>query len=77
MEKLSRRPVQAPEAIRLPMTAKLPLLDNDQLRNSIEGVSYFKNTLKKYFLKKATIVYLYPLQLISATSSSHSFFSSE
>ena len=36
-------------------------LQNDLLQDPDEGVSYFKNTLKKYFLKGATNVYLYRL----------------
>ena len=37
------------------------VLQNDLLQNPDEGVNYFKNTLKKYFLKGATNVYLYRL----------------
>ena len=37
------------------------VLQNDLLQDSDEGVNYFKNTLKKYFLKGATNVYLYRL----------------
>ena len=37
------------------------LLQNDLLQDPDEGVNYFKNTLKKYFLKGATNVYLYRL----------------
>ena len=35
------------------------VLQNDLLQDPDEGVNYFKNTLKKYFLKGATNVYLY------------------
>ena len=34
------------------------VLQNDLLQDPDEGVNYFKNTLKKYFLKGATNVYL-------------------
>ena len=37
------------------------VLQNDLLQDPDEGVNYFKNTLKKYFLKGATNVYLYRL----------------
>ena len=37
------------------------VLQNDFLQDPDEGVNYFKNTLKKYFLKGATNVYLYRL----------------
>ena len=37
------------------------VLQNDQLQDPDEGVSYFKNTLKKYFLKGATNVCLHRL----------------
>ena len=37
------------------------VLQNDLLQDPEEGVNYFKNTLKKYFLKRATNVYLYRL----------------
>ena len=37
------------------------LLDNELLLDPTEGVNYFKNTLKKYFLKGTTNVYLYRL----------------
>ena len=37
------------------------LLDNNLLRDPVEGVNYFKNTLKKYFLKGPTSVRLYRL----------------
>ena len=37
------------------------VLQNDILQDPDEGVNYFKNTLKKYFLKGATNVYLYRL----------------
>ena len=34
------------------------VLDNELLQDPAEGVNYFKNTLKKYFLKGTTNVYL-------------------
>ena len=37
------------------------VLQNDLLQDPDEGVNYFKNTLKKYFLKGATNVCLYRL----------------
>ena len=37
------------------------VLQNDLLQGPDEAVNYFKNTLKKYFLKGATNVYLYRL----------------
>ena len=37
------------------------VLQNDLLQDPDEGVNYFKNTLKKYFLKGETNVYLYRL----------------
>ena len=37
------------------------VLQHDLLQDPDEGVNYFKNTLKKYFLKGATNVYLYRL----------------
>ena len=37
------------------------VLQNDLLQDPDEGVNYFKNTLKKYFLKGAINVYLYRL----------------
>ena len=37
------------------------LLDNNLLRDPAEGVNYFKNTPKKYFLKGPTSVCLYRL----------------
>ena len=37
------------------------VLQNDLWQDPDEGVNYFKNTLKKYFLKGATNVYLYRL----------------
>ena len=37
------------------------VLQNDILQDPDEGVNYFKNTLKKYFLKGATNVYLHRL----------------
>ena len=37
------------------------VLQNDLLQDPDEGVNYFKNTLKKYFLKGANNVYLYRL----------------
>ena len=37
------------------------VLQNGLLQDPDEGVNYFKNTLKKYFLKGATNVYLYRL----------------
>ena len=36
------------------------VLLNDRLQDPEEGVNYFKNTLKQYFLKGTTNVYLYP-----------------
>ena len=38
---------------------KEAVLQNDLLQDPEEGVSYFKNTLKKFFLKGLTNVYLY------------------
>ena len=35
------------------------VLDNTLLQDPEEGVNYFKNTLKQYFLKGTTYVYLY------------------
>ena len=42
------------------------VLQNDLLQDPDEGVNYFKNTLKQYFLKGATNVYLYasPVNLL-------------
>ena len=37
------------------------VLQNDLLQDPDEGVHYFKNTLKKFFLKGSTNVYLYRL----------------
>ena len=37
------------------------VLQNDLLQDPDEGVNYFKNTLKKFFLKGSTNVYLYRL----------------
>ena len=37
------------------------VLQNDLLQDPEEGVGYFKNTLKKFFLKGSTNVYLYRL----------------
>ena len=37
------------------------VLQNDLLQDADEGVNYFKNTLKKFFLKGSTNVYLYRL----------------
>ena len=37
------------------------VLQNDLLQDPDEGVNYFKNTLKKFFLKRSTNVYLYRL----------------
>ena len=37
------------------------VLQNDLLQDPEEGVNYFKNTLKKFFLKGSTSVYLYRL----------------
>ena len=37
------------------------VLQNDLLQDPDEGVNYFKNTLKKFFLKGLTNVYLYRL----------------
>ena len=37
------------------------LLGNEKLGDPNEGVDFFENTLKKYFLKGATDVYLYRL----------------
>ena len=36
----------------------MEVLDNGLLQDPEEGVNYFKNTLKKYFLKGTTNVYL-------------------
>ena len=35
------------------------VLQNDLLQDPDEGVNYFKNTLKKFFLKGSTNVYFY------------------
>ena len=37
------------------------VLQNDLLQDPVEGANYFLSTLKKYFLKGATNVYLYRL----------------
>ena len=37
------------------------ILQNELLQDPVEGVNYFKNTLKKFFLKGTTNVYLYRL----------------
>ena len=41
--------------------ASKAVLQNDLLQDPDEGVNYFKNTLKKFFLKGSTNVYLYRL----------------
>ena len=53
--------IEAPKRGPLLKSRLIGVLQNDLLQDPDEGVNYFKNTLKKFFLKGSTNVYLYRL----------------